>query len=253
MNVDKWYDKYHHILEVAKSGIQYSCISIENQQCFPFVHDSEFVVDATAATIYSKPIKIYGFEYSPFINPPVCLDNCRILLRDLYDKKFIEHIHATKNFLNLLEMKMKCDSYSKIQVVKNTPIWRSEVVLLTSPAKWMLSPPMLSLYTLMISIGLNYNDEDTVWGHCQKIRDKKIFINNSYNQTSLKMAWKTIMDIIESGGSCYFKPEMKENWPNYEKTTDLHNKSGIVPLATGIAKPLCPNWYTNYETLTDKN
>jgi hypothetical protein len=249
MKVAKWFTKHYTLAQTFDTGIQYAFLSADNEQCFPLVTCKEFLIDAVHALIHNKPTFLYGFTYSIANNPPICLDPCRLLLSTNSKKNkatFYEDAVRLKSFLNLLEQKMGCENESEIEVVENhppLPYIKQPMVLLTSPALWMLSPPMLSLFALLIRVGFYYNGKETAWGHCQKVRDKKIITDHPRNGEYLKSAWKTIMDLVESGGMCRFKPDMKDNWPLFAQQWQLHEWSGIVSLAKGTTKNLCPQWY----------
>ena len=247
MQVAQWYTKYHHIAQTISTGVQYSFLSADNRQCFPFVFCKEFLIDVVAGELKDKPVNLYGFQYNE-ANPRVDLTHVRVLLKDFSDRKFLNSVDRMSVFLQLLEEKMGCKTFSKIQMVDNSPKYEGPIVLLTSPAKWMLAPPMLSLYALMIRIGMFFNLEDTAWEHCQKIRDCKILTGNIRNSDYLKKAWKVMMDVVESGGTCRFKPDMKDNWPDYKDQWKMHELSGIVSLADGNAKEVCSDWYPKKET-----
>lgn len=240
MKVEQWFERRMWPQQTVNEGIQYSLLSDDNRQCHPFVYCKEFVLDVTWATITGKPTSIYGFHFSPQSDPPTSLSNVRVLLRNLQDAKFAERVPKCLSFLNKLEGQLKFPK-STVEVCENAE--KGDTFLFTCPQNWQLAPPLLSLLTLMLRIGMVYGGRGDIWRHAQKVTERAIKPYQRRDDVHLKSAWHCIQELIET--KCQrFPPDRLANWPADAKNWAIHEYGGIVSLASGKGKMISPAWYS---------
>jgi len=239
MKIASWFTRKMLIAQTIWSGLQYSLVSEDDKQCHPFVYCKEFVLDAVWSTVTSRVSTIFGFVYHPEFDPRVALSECRLMLRNREDPKFIERLPNMVKFLNALEHKMGF-TLSKIEKVENSD---SEIWLLRSSNKWFLAPPLTSMLTLLIRIGMIYDGKMNVWKHCGKVINKETKPYQYRDEDHLRRSIDVIKELVETGVERRFGISTSANWAIPVKGWDIHENTGIVSLATGKAKVLCPRWY----------
>jgi hypothetical protein len=239
-----WYPHKMRIAQTVWSGIQYSFLSEDNKQINPFVFCKEFLLDAYWATKNMRQIFIYGYEYNPFLDPKVCLTECRILLRNFYDPKFSKKIQNMVAFLNHFEDKL---GYSKSRF-ETCDGAGSPTFLLISDSKWMHAPPLLSLLTLLIRIGMIYNGKTDFLEHCDLVRKGYITPYQIRDNDHLRRSWTAIKALLNKEENRWrLHEDSSLNWPAKAKAYTIHEHSGIVSLAIGTADMVCKDWYVKKE------
>jgi hypothetical protein len=243
-----WFNRKLKLAQTIWSGIQYSFLSEDNKQIGPFVFCKEFLLDACWATNNMRPIFTYGYEYNPFLDPKVCLTECRILLRNFYDTKFSNRVENMVKFLNHFEEKLDY-SKSRFEICKDAG---SPTIVLISDSKWMHAPPLLSLLTLLIRVGMIYNPKMDFLEHCDAVRKGHIFPYQYRDNEHLRRAWTAIKAILNKETNRFrFHNEKALNWPSGKiNSFVIHEHSGIVSLATGTADMVCKDWYVKKENPT---
>lgn len=235
-----WYTHKMKIAQTVWSGIQYSFLSEDNKQIGPFVFCKEFLLDACWAARNMRPIFVYGYEYNPFLDPKVCLTECRILLRNFYDPKFSNKIQNMVKFLNHFEEQLGYEK-SRFETCDGAG---SPTILLISDNKWMSAPPLLSMLTLLIRIGMIYNGKTNYLEHCDMVRKGYSAPYQIRDNDHLRKSWTAIRALLNKEENLFkLHQDVALNWPAEARAYTIHECSGIVSLATGCADVVCRNWY----------
>ena len=253
MIVAQWFDKPMRIAQTVWRGLQYSLLSDDNKQCHPFVYCKEFILDVIWSTLNKRSIELYGFHYNPergwkWSDPPASLNPVRMLLRNKDDADFPEHVPKCLKFLNKLEDEFGFP-HSEIEICENATaiagVESSFVYLLSSPDNWLHAPPLLSLLTLMVRIGMIYDGRKNIWKHAEDVAQGRIKPYQYRDNDHLHRAYKCIQNLIET--KCErFPPDRKDNWPVLRGRMchmEIHENGGIVSLASGAGRWVCPGWY----------
>ena len=231
------------IAQMASRGLEYAFIAADGRQCTPLLFCKEFLLDATWGTIHNERAALYGFVFDAGSTktPPVDLNHCRLLLRNKHDTDFVQSTERCIAFLQQLEAEMEIEETS-MQVCDDPPKDIPVVAFIGSP-HWMIAPPMLSLYSLLIRVGMTYKEGD-VWKYMERVADGKVRTTAFTDAQYLRSSLPTIRRLIISAGVCFgSSSKLQDNWPLDLEEEILHEDMGIVAFARGKARQFCPQWY----------
>lgn len=239
----KWYPNNMFMCQTVWSGLQYSFLSETNEQLSPFFYCKEFLMDTVWAEMNQKVATTYGFIYDPETFPKVCLTKCRILLRNREDHYFTEGVQQCMKFINQIEKGLNFNLSKTVEVDNSF----NPVMFVSGDAKWLSAPPLLSLYSMLLRLGMNY-EKGSAWTFMKKIMDRKIKCYGLQDDYYLRKAFDTIKDLVKTKAS-RLGTDVKANWCKEDmKAYDIHENGGIVSLATGKGKHINPNWYPKDES-----
>lgn len=240
----KWCEKELKLREGVKTGIEMSFLSPDDIQCSPFFHCKDYLQDTILSYIHSSPKEIFGFSYDPAIDPPLSLSETKILIANSKDYFLSSKILPCLEFVNQFEKEAKIPK-TRIFHCKNPPnkYIRCGIWLFKGNSRWMISPPMISLYSLLIRAGLNHTSGDNYWDTIDSIIDGDKIPMQSMDKFRLQESKIGIKRIIELGDKNIFYKDIKDNYPINLKLKDVHNKLGIVAFSKGISKDFIPHWY----------
>ncbi len=222
------------LAQIYNSGLEYAFINEKGEQCHPFCLCKDFLQDALWAELNKTATTIHGFTYKSGVNPPLDLSRTRLLARFKGKPEFAQMCQASLAFLNEVE-----ESYGleKTSLVFAGTSGKDQIWMFVGDNYWMQAPPMISLYTLMIRVGLNYQGGG--WEEHLK-SPKLVGSNDKYYLESSKAA---IVKLKEKGPKNIFAQAMLDNYPNDCTVSDMHNYSGIKSLASNqIKQAVKKNW-----------
>ncbi len=248
------FGKNYRTCQIYSSGFEFAFASEIGkvwQQACTFVYCKDFLHDAVWAHLNKKPWEIYGFKYTPGVDPDLDMKHCAMFFRNTQYKGKQEEFHAMRpncqEFLNKCEdaMGMK---HSTIYEVPNddAPCW-----LIVSDKGWQVAAPMLGLYTLMVRVGLAHTLGNTHEQTLQLGREGQIKFDTGSTSYAgnrdggyIKTAWKGVSTILKHGLNVWH-PTIEENYPADLITTigSLHDNGGPVSYSRGYAKKAMPFWY----------
>ena len=242
----KWCDDSLYLREGVKTGIEMSFVSPDNQQCTPFFHCKDYLQDAIFNYIHSSEKEINGFKYNPLVNPPLSMDKTKILFTNSQDFDLSLRIPACLDFLNQFEKEIKTQ---KTKVFRCSfparKYLRSGVWLFEGSCRWMKSPPMISLYALMIRLGMNHKEGTRYWDTIYDVIDCKIQPIQDVDTFRIRQSRLGIERIIDEGDRNIFYRDIKDNYPIDFPISAIHNKLGIVSFSQDTSKSLIPYWHRN--------
>ena len=134
-----------HLSEDVKHGLCYS-FYVSNKQCHQWVHCKDFLNDVVAATVNTcSPFSIYGLRV-PTI--PISLKTCALLLKE--EEPQMYSVKAAIEFVNIVNDLV---GFNKTRVnSKVLPFYKTR-----GDKRWLHDPRLLSLYTLLLRLGLTYD------------------------------------------------------------------------------------------------
>jgi len=235
---------YGHIAQIYSSGVEFCFISDDNKQCHPFVYCKDFLQDVVHGHIHKKRSTIYGFSYDPEKQPPLSAKCTKIALANKSDKEFGVHVPKMLDFINQFAKKLKMKPTKIFEA--ESPIRKyakSGVYVTEGSARWMNSPPLLSMYTLLMRIGLVHNVGVDCMETVNGILLGKISPYRATDKTQLKNAIKGINNILEVGYRKFFYIDDEKNYPKNAIIDTMHNSCGIVGFSNGMSNRVVPYWH----------
>ena len=143
---------------------------------------------------------------------------------------------------------------TEIQVVKGKPT-AAPAWLVLGDKRWMVAPPMISLYALMIRIGYYHNAGGSSTRTLEMMRDGEIGAgrniddwddDQSDNDASyLTQAWKGLQVILKHGPKV-FHEDINENYPAELAAGGFHDGYGVVNFAKRRPEKRMPFWYRKF-------
>lgn len=262
----QWHPKNRRLIQIPKNGIEYAFVSEDYRQIHQLVWCKDFMQDAVYGQVNQKPVDIYGFKYDPATDPPLYMKKTRIMVTSWRDAKFgLKICNNCLEFLNGVETHLKMSKTVLEKCLGTPPTYKkSGVWLIEGSRRWMKSPPMMSLYTMLIRIGIVHTLGDSFKKTIQLIKSgelkpynwKEDRVNSSgikfhheNDKDFLKKGNRGLSTILKHGDRKLFFRDIKENYPaknNYGysfSTYHLHDQCGLVGFSKKETKTEFPHWH----------
>lgn len=233
--------------ENYSSGLKYALCSDKNEQACGFVWCKDFLQDAYLAYITKSVRQIYGFKYDYKKAVPLAMKSTKLLLVNRSDKRFKAKMKKAVDFLNQIEKELKMRKKTVLYECLNPPKAFADtgVFLMEGNKRWMMSPPMISLYTLLIRVGSKHLKKHGTWRDTIKMMlagDVKPYQVSDKQQ--LQTSIKGIEHIIKHNDRKIFGNNLTKNYPKSIGTSTIHNDSGICSFSNGYISSTFPTWFT---------
>lgn len=232
------------ISQVYGSGLEYAFVSDDFKQIHPLVYCKDFMQDAITGAIHKKAMSIYGFSYNPQKDPPIYFKKTRLLVTNSADPHFSNKIIPLLEFMGQIEKKLKMVKSVAYKVENSAKKYSNGAFIIDGSARWQISPPMISLYTLLIRIGLVHkigvSYQETVDG----VVKGTIPAAQENDRSQLSSAIKGLGWILDHGDLKLFGRTRSKNYKDLS-VNFVHNSTGIVSYSSKNAalKKEYPNWY----------
>jgi len=248
----EWYTTKTTLYQVYRSGLEYAFASQDNKQVCPFVYCKDFLQDAIQGCLHQIKRKIFGFTYDPEKHHPLCLKQTRLLVTCAKDSRFRHKIANCLDFINQIERELKLKTTVATECANPpTQYLLSGIWLLEGSRRWMISPPMISMYALFLRIGFIHtvgrHYEDTILD----VINKKVTPYQNKDRKQLIDALPGIRRILRFGDRKIFHRDIKANYPAKVSVGVMHNHLGIVKFSQQEMKSLFPYWHR--EAVENKN
>ena len=236
----KWREQYS-TGQIYSNGIEMALCSKNNEQIGPFVFCKDFFQDAVSGFLNKKKTSIYAYTYNPESEPPIDLYNIRVLIANSEDNKFSEKLPAILDFLGQVEDKMGLRRTAGM-ICSDHKNYPGGVLLLVGDEKWMISPPSLSMYGLLLrtstvhKVGQKYTDtiQQVIKGRIPPAqRNDHIYLDNA--QPGMEL-------IMTKGMDAVFGSDIKKNFDDKIQTHTLHHNGGIVAFSSARFKGVFSHW-----------
>lgn len=224
----KWMQKdSNHISQIYSNGLEFA-FATKNEQCTDFVFCKDFLHDCVWSVLHKKSISPYGFKYDPS-SKPIGLKRAYILVTNGDDTSMESKIEGCQDFLNQIEKKLHLFR-TKISKCENPPdqYSKSGVYLFRGSGMWLNSPPMLSLYSLLIRLGFCHKRGDDYVTTMNNIQSGKTSPYQSNDRSYLTSSREGIDAILNLGYRKFFYKDTAKNYPNAVDMMTMHNYFGIV-------------------------
>jgi hypothetical protein len=240
----EWYTNKQTLYQVYRSGLEYAFVSKDNKQVCPFVYCKDFLQDAIQGHLHQVKRSIFGFVYDPSKHCPLTTEKTRLLLACSSDGHFRYKIPRCLDFVNQVELKLRMRLTIATECAKQPlQYYAGGIWLLEGSRRWMVSPPMISLYTLLLRIGFVHTIgrpyEDTLIN----IITKHVAPYQNKDRKQLIEAMDGIKRILKHGDRKIFHRDIKANYPANIPVRIMHNKLGIVGFSQMECKAYMPYWH----------
>jgi len=250
------------LAEIYSSGLKFVLVnpySKNGKQKYKAVTVSmyckDFIQDLIHGMVNNKHISIYGFKFNPSKDDSWDIDKIRILVFD--PKKDISSLASnTLNIVNQFEKRFGWEFTKAKEVIFETPSRKHPAVVFTGPSNWALSPPLISLYTLLLRACLIYDKNKTLNDFLKDIKLNKSSIFYGSNDASyLYNAYSAIKNFLNYHPKQFFGDVLATNYPDNISTMSMHASLGIVGLGRAIdsknetISKNFPHWIVTPETL----
>jgi hypothetical protein len=237
------------ILQIYAKGIEYAFVSDNNIQCHNFVWCKDFLHDVVYSCVNNRPFEIYKFKFDPSIDPKPDLNKIKLLITNPKDKKFESKIPDCLDFLNQIEKKLKIKKTIVRKCCSPPDGYESGVFLLEGSKRWLNSPPMVSLYSLLIRVGLLHTFGCAFNLTLEKIKLGSLKPYQKFDKKWLTEAHAAFEKIFRLGDKKVFSTDIKKNYPQNMIIDTVHNRLGIMGFANDIVSKshnspvLVPHWH----------
>lgn len=248
----KWAKTKPSLSQVYEAGVEYCWVSKDNKQVCPFVYCKDFLHDAVFATHREKHIEIYGFSFDPRRREPINMDRLRMAVTCSKDKTFTSKVPRIIDFLNRIEEELRLIRTRAVPV-ENPPekYAKSGIFILEGSNRWMLSPPMLSLYTLLVRVGCVHKVGTKFSTTVSQILSGNLRPYQENDGYQLRDA-KTGMDkILKHGYAKIFFKDPKKNYPDMS-ADEMHEEMGICGYSSEMSKYYIKHWHRDLTKPTKK-
>lgn len=254
----KWHPKSLQISQIPKEGLEYAFMSEDYIQIHQFVWCKDFMQDVIYASVNKKRVDIYGFSFDPKTAPPLYWGKTRLLLNSYKDANFGSKVFGgLRDFLHQIETRLKMELTVFEQAANPHPRYRkSGVFIVDGDPRWMQSPPMISLYTLLLRVGLVHTKKTPFSDTIKKVRDGEIKPyygpkgrHNDNDQTVLQKSEKGLARILKYGDRELFHPEVEDNFPaktpggSCTSVFSVHDNFGMVGFSSNNTASHFPHWH----------
>jgi hypothetical protein len=110
----------------------------------------------------------------------------------------------------------------------------------------MLSPPMLSLYTLLLRVGFCHTQGEDYAETIKKITGGTVPPYQSNDKSQLSSAQQGIERILKYGYAKIFFKDPKKNYPAIA-TSNMHHHTGICSFSGGASKSHVGHWHRDLD------
>lgn len=233
--ITKWYpDKW--MSQIYNQGLEFAFVSSAGEQCCAFAYCKDFLQDAIFGAVNNKSSAIHGFSYDPAKDPPLDLEKTRLAVRLKDASALGVKCKKALHFLNKIEAELGFKP-SKLAFGGKYENGQDKVYVFIGDPRWMLSSPLISLYSLCVRKGMTYRKGDAWRRHFDEGesigRNDKTYCRNAKKALDLLLAKK-----VEK----VFGSEIKDNYPPEGGASWIHN-AGIVSFSSGrIPDRVNKNW-----------
>lgn len=254
----EWHAKTRQLCQIPKDGLEYALVSEDYRQIHQLVWCKDFLQDAIYGHINKKKVNIYGFQYDPETDPPIYMEQTRLVVANWKDKDFEQKLLGNcRDFLHQIETLLKLKK-TTMEACENPPprYKKCGIFLLNGSKRWMSAPPMVSLYTLLIRLGFVHPVGQSAQTTLQQVKDGKLTPYNHHpgkdtDADLLRQVYKGVERILITGDRRLFRGGLSQNYPkkNNSGTSfsihQMHENCGMVGFTTAYNKTDFPHWHQN--------
>ena len=246
-----WHAKNKKISQIPREGLEFAFISEDYKQIHQFVWCKDFMQDAIFGHLNQKKITVYGFNYDPEVDPPLYMKKTRIMIANFKDTNFGSRVlENLREFLHGIEGQLKMAKTTFEKCEEPPPRYKKAgVYLLNGSCRWMKSPPMISLYTLLLRIGMTHELGQPWYETFKKIQKASSGYYSTTDHSFAERAQKGLDFILEHGDRKIFHRTIEKNYPANHTSGmvfsvfTIHDNCGVIGFSQGNTKSEFPHWH----------
>lgn len=240
-----WYSGSASLSQAVHGGIEFAHISREDHQVGPWVFCKDYLQDAIWGTVNKKVASIYGYYFDPKQEQKPTVLRARLLITNSGDTTMRDKVPLCEDFVHQVEDTLGIVMKTTFQECENPPgkYKRSGVWLVEGSRRWVTSPVMLSMYTLLLRTGFVHTLGTPFMETIDAIVKGKIPPYSSVDRSRLTGAVEGIRRILKEGDRNIFHTSAKENYPSKADVGTVHNSMGIMGFTSGVTKSVVPHWH----------
>jgi len=230
------------ILQIYNKGLEYAILSDNYELCHPLVWCKDFLHDVVHSSLTGKNFEIYRLKYNPSINPKACIKETRILVANARDNRMHKKIDGCLDFINQIEDRIGIPR-SKVRKCLNPCLnyHENNVFIFQGNKRWIFSPPMLSLYTLLIRVGFAHKTGKDYNLTIQDLKSGNIKPYQSKDTRWITEVEPALEKIIRVGDKKIFYKDINLNYPSSMIVDTMHNRMGIIGYAHDMVAKVTGN------------
>jgi hypothetical protein len=256
----EWHPKtLKGISQIPKDGLEFAYLSEDYKQVHQLVWCKDFMQDTIFGFVNRTVIEVYGFTYDPSTDPHPCQSKTRMLVCNWRDKTFEQKILMNcREFLNDIESRLNMSKTIFERCMNPPAIYRKAGVFIINGSKrWMLAPPMISLYTLLIRIGMVHPCGQSAIDTLNQIEsgylkpynwkpDTETDYGTSHaeNDTDFLQGGRSGLNrILQFGDQRLFYKDMAQNYPSTLTAYTIHDHCGLLAFSSKQTEEHFPHWH----------
>ena len=239
----KWHEKNASLCQAVSGIAEFVMLSDEWEQVTPFMFCKDYMQDAIWARIHKTKASIWGFSHDGSNGIQPSSKSFKLGVVNANDEKFKEKWPNLIEFINQIDEKMgfrKTIFYEAEKIPK--PAYKKGVLIIDADKRWMHSPTLVSMFTLLIRLGFTHSLGSDYKELLNEVVSEKKPSYCNVDASRLKYAIKGINFIINSGFDKVFCDLIEDNYPKSCTTLNMHNNSGIVAFSSGTTKSIFTKW-----------
>jgi len=248
----QWHPKTEKLYQIPKEGMQYAFVSQDFKQIHQLVWCKDFLQDAIWGHLNQKKVSIYGFTYDPETMLPLYLRRTRLMVANWKDESLgPKLLNNCLPFLHAIEKRLGMRRTELFRCQKVPPRYSTAGVwLLEGSKRWMKSPPMISLYTLLIRAGMTHHPGKMPVMTLRHLADGTVRpyfggegFKGADDNENISTSLSRFKHLLKTGDRKIFHRKMRENYPSTIQTNKLHNSYGFVGFAKNYTEEDFPYWH----------
>lgn len=222
------YTGHSKLVQTTSPKIEMILLDSEYKQLHVPVQCKDYLNEVIATELDMEPRTIFGFtsEYSG-----------RLLVGETFNiaLKFLEGEFPLDYIESLGAMLAAIDSSRNfiLSVIQTTE--DKDIIVITSDIRWLAKPAYLSFYTLMLRMAMGYKGEALEDYYSTFITLDSSKICNSSDKYIAGASLHPFLIYLANGG------EITQEYSDYQKTSQLHNNSGVSSYFQQALKSIVPN------------
>jgi len=208
-----WWDGVMRLSQAFSSGVEFAYADAKGKQVCPMVFCKDYLQDAVYGQINKKDCCVYGFSYKYSSDLQPTTDKIRLLMTNSSATDFASDMANTEDFIHQIEdhLGMTKTSFSLCEDPPKKYL-RCGVYYVEGSNRWLNSPVMISLYTLLLRLGCNHKIGVDCIKTLESIVKGETAAYQYQDKSYLDSSFEMIKRILSAGDETVFGTNLAENY-----------------------------------------